>query len=238
MFTLNIILLIASVVIVAIGIILTKKPNPVYYYNESTGKADKLPNNLSGLLLFIPGVIFNILIISNTDFITSSIIYFSAFTLIVIFGVIYYNKLKVKFKTETHIVISKKEKNNIGSLKPFIFGFTVGAFNKTQLFLWLVIVIITIDYAYGIIIRYKKQKYYNAYTYTALWLIYITTILFMHIVFAESFPEYIAYITMILIFLIPVIFAMQALETIKSSPIYEKQYIEENSLQSNVSNNP
>lgn len=236
--TLNIILLISSLAIMVVGIVLTWKPNPVYYFNEKTGKADKLPNNLSELFIFIPGIIFNILVYLNIDFVTSTIVYFSTFTFLVIIGVIYYYRLKAKNKTEINNVSSKKEKNSFGSFKPFIFGFSVGVFNKNQLLLWIVIAIITIDSAYGIIMRYKKQKYYNAYTHTALWLTYITTVLCMHIMFAETFPENITYTQMVLIFLIPVMLVLQSLETIKLSPMYEKQYLEENAQQGNVSNTP
>lgn len=238
MFTLNIILLITSTALLVVGLALTWKPNPVYYFNEKTGKADKYRNNHLFILFCIPGIILYFLLLLEIGYSTGMIIYLSTLTLLIIAGVtIYYIQNKKSIKENKKVSPAKKN-NSLASIKPYLSGFLAGAFIKNELVVLIFVALIVMDYCYGIIIRYKKEKFSNIYIYTIICIFYITTLFCLHIIFMKGLQVYIIYIILFLVFLMQVLTFINALGVKKHSPFYEKQYLEENSLQSNVSNNP
>lgn len=239
MFLLNMVLLIASVLLMVVGLTLTWKPNPVYYFNEKTGKADKYRNNWPILLICIPGTILYFLLLLSINFQICTIIYLSTLILLALIGVLAnYKNINFKAKKEINNNLFSKVKNFFSSNKSIFYGLMIGAFKSNLLVLGAIILLITLDFCYGIFIRYKTERFSNVYTHIFLWFIYIVLILCVHIIFAEAFPEYLIYIIIVLVFIIHVMAFLNALDNKKRSPIYEKQYLEENSSQPNVSNNP
>jgi hypothetical protein len=220
-----------------VGFVLTWKPNPVYYLDEKTGKVDKYKYNYLFILICVPGIILYFLLLLSINFQTCIIIYFSTLILLVLIGIICnYKKINFKPKKEIDNNLFSKVKRFISSNKSIFYGFMWGRFGKNLLVLGAIILLITVDFCYGIISRYKKEKFSKLFFYTFIWLIYITLILSLHIIFAEVLPEYMIYFIIVLVFIIQVMTFLNALDNKKHSPKYEKQYLEENSLQTDGSN--
>lgn len=238
MFTLNIILLVASVALMVVGLALTWKPNPVYYFNEKTGKADKYRNNHLFLLICFPGITFYFLMLLGISYQTSSTIYISAFLVLNVIGII--EKYLINFESKSKDKTKNFEfgiadsSSNYYALLAFICLITI----KIPLIVGIVIAIISIKGGFDMVMNYKRKKQLHLYFNLTALLFLLTLYLISHTLEAKVFPEYLSYVQIILIFLTLIMATLHTLDIKKRSPIYEKQYIEENSLQTNVSNNP
>ena len=224
MLILNIVLLVLSVAIMALGLILTWKPNPMYSYNETTQKAEKSFYFGSITLLFaIPSVSYYVMSILIVDHLQKLIAYFISFFLIIILSLASYFKQR-KQKPE----FEKKSKFKYANIFYIVCGIIIGIFSKILAVVIIMFLLGTIDMIYQTVTQLKKNKLFSIYLPFSFWFLFIVICLFAHARFQNIIPAYIIYIQTFSIILSQLSFTLYVFDIKKLSPIYEKQYIEEN----------
>lgn len=238
MLALNIILLIASVALFVVGLILTWKPNPAYLIIYPDIKVKKFYTRGMFFLFFMATFSgLTMLILDNKNILIISVCCLFLSSAMSIYYYFWYYKN-----------ISKEAKQKQSKERALIIVFEVIlAIILFISFEWSLILFVPyFSYFIYSAIKYMKRKLY-IYKY---FLIGLSLILLFYLSIAFRMTLFYGYKKMlftyddlssaqgIILFLILLFMFLFILDIKKHSPIYEKKYLEENSLQPNVSNNP
>lgn len=237
MLVLNIILLIASVALMVVGLILTWKSNPSYLTIYPDMKV-KIFYFKGMFFLFFLATFLGLLIHSvdsKTTLIIGVTCSFLSAALFTYTSWYYRNCSKEAMEKQ-------RKERTIGSIYAVFFAIII--FISLELSLILSIpLFIHISYYF---IKYERLKL-HVYRYFIVGQLFIF-LFYLSIAFKMSIRygfkilflsnENVMVAQSIILFLILLFMFLFILDIKKHSPIYEKQYIEENSLQPNVSNNP
>lgn len=246
---LNIVLLVLSVGLSIAGLVLIEKPKPMYtlVYPEKTAK--KI--NLTWFYMFF-GLGTSLYFFSSSMGVEQFANIF-IYSLTILIPLIIYLKNIISLQSE-----ETKKKSFLKRCFAGLIGFLIGAL--TPRFPMIVVLLIPLAIFLSVfwVIKFKKlnyKGYFYLYLYFFFFALFASSFAFtsknlndMNIIRLSEdsirflnnyvFPDVVLIAQSVLIFLMFLSIFISVLDVKKYSPIYEKQYIEENSLQTNVSNNP
>lgn len=251
MFTLNIILLIASVGLSIAGLVLIEKTKPIYTLVYPDKNAKKVHIGKYFNMFSAITILYFLLNCFGANHPYNTILYFLLSTIVILLYFNWYNSVLIKEKKDINLWLF--------AIIGFAFGINfINFFTFSTLIVILSMIIVTIYVIYWIFrlndLGYKHYLFFYVYNWLAIAcffnffqssvsrFLYSSENITEFKLFASNnlygFSEIFIVIQYILIFLMFLSILLLILDIKKHSPIYEKQYFEENSLQSDVSNNP